>query len=129
VNDAAGHGDGRREVVDAHHHLLDVAGVGYSWIQERSPVLEALLADYYDCAHDYGCDDYTDDMSTVVVHAVRQHTFGPERCMFATHLPVDGLLWSVEALVDALSEILVDLADHQQDEFFGGCARRQYRVP
>ncbi|GAA2884363.1 amidohydrolase [Pseudonocardia halophobica] len=306
MNDVAGHGDGRREVVDAHHHLLDVAGIGYSWIRDRSRVLEALLSNYYDCARDYGGDDYADDMSTVPlagsvacefgavdpvaeatwiqqladagsgpsafiagvdlasptltetlrryrdlprVHAVRQplywaedplrrlgarpdyltdprwlagfeqvaadgltwdllvydaqipdtavllrsfpdtpivleaagwpldrspdgfarwterlefaaahpnvalklqglalifgpsrqeiepwvrravDTFGPERCMFATHLPVDGLLWSVEALLDALSGILADLADHEKDEFFGGCARRQYRVP
>jgi predicted TIM-barrel fold metal-dependent hydrolase len=306
VNDAAGIEERRRAVIDAHHHLLDVTGIGYSWIQQRSPVLEALLRNYYDCARDYGPGDYADDMSgallagsvacefgaadpvaeatwvqhlagtgrgpsafiagvdltattlpetlrryrdLTVVHAVRQplywaeeplrrlgarpdfltdprwlagfeqvaaedltwdllvydaqipdtaellrsfpdtpivleaagwplnrspdgfarwaerlefvaahpnvtlklqglalifgpsreaiepwvrravDIFGPDRCMFATHLPVDGLLWSVEALVDALSEVLSDLTDDQREEFFAGCARRQYRVP
>jgi predicted TIM-barrel fold metal-dependent hydrolase len=298
-------------VLDAHHHLLNVTGLGYTWIPERSPVLEALLddyhdLDYYDIARDYCPDHYADDMSAVaragsvacefgavdpvaeatwvqeltdagrgpsafiagidlatptvaqtlrryqdlpVVHAVRQplywaedplrrlgprpdlltdprwlagfeqvaatnltwdllvydtqiadaaellrsfpdtpivleatgwpldrspagfarwserlafaaahpnvtlklqglallfgpsreaiepwvrravDTFGSERCMFATHLPVDGLLWSVAALVDALSAVLADLTDAQRVEFFAGCARRQYRVP
>lgn len=296
----------RRVVVDAHHHLLDVAGIGYGWIAERSPVLEALLANYYDIAHDYGPADHARDMGDTVlagsvacefgavdpvaeatwvqsladagtgpdafiaaadpsdpglsgrlrryrdlpvVRAVRQPlywadeplrrlgarpdcltdprwltgfeqvaaagltwdlliydaqlpdaaellrsfpdtpivlegaawpldlspdgfarwadrlafaashpnvtlklqglallfgpsreavepwvrravaTFGAERCMFATHLPVDGLLWSVDDLVDALSGALADLTDVERDAFFVGCARRQYGLP
>ncbi|MBN9112356.1 MAG: amidohydrolase family protein [Pseudonocardia sp.] len=297
---------GPRRVVDAHHHLLDVAGVGYGWIRERSPVLQALLANYYDIARDYGPADHAGDMAGTrldgsvacefgaddpvaeatwvqsladagngpdafiaaadpsdpglaerlrhyrdlpVVRAVRQPlywaddplrrlgarpdcltdprwltgfeqiaaagltwdllvydaqipdatellrsfpdtpivleaacwpldlspdgfsrwvdhlefaaahpnvalklqglallfgpsreatepwvrravaTFGAQRCMFATHLPVDGLLWSVDDLVGTLAAVLADLTAAERAAFFTGCARRQYGLP
>ena len=52
--------------------------------------------------------------------------FGPARCMVATHLPVDGLLWTAEELVDTLLAIVVDLTADERRDFFSGCARRQY---
>jgi predicted TIM-barrel fold metal-dependent hydrolase len=61
-----------------------------------------------------------------VRHAVA--VFGPARCLFATHLPVDRLLWSAAALVETLRAILGDLPADEQREFFGGCARRVYGV-
>jgi predicted TIM-barrel fold metal-dependent hydrolase len=51
--------DGR--VVDAHHHLINLEAVEYPWIRRRSPVLEALLENYYDIAHDYDVGDYLSD--------------------------------------------------------------------
>ncbi len=35
----------------------------YPWIERRSPVLEALLDNYYDIAHDYDVDNYRSDVS------------------------------------------------------------------
>jgi predicted TIM-barrel fold metal-dependent hydrolase len=50
--------------------------------------------------------------------------FGPQRCMFASHFPVDHLLWSFEDLVATLEGVLDHLDAAGRDEFFGGCARR-----
>jgi predicted TIM-barrel fold metal-dependent hydrolase len=52
------------ELVDAHHHLINLQAVEYPWIQRRDPVLEALLANYYDIAHDYGVRDYRSDVAS-----------------------------------------------------------------
>ncbi|MGH9092611.1 MAG: amidohydrolase family protein, partial [Acidimicrobiales bacterium] len=52
--------------------------------------------------------------------------FGPGRCMFATHFPVDRLLWSFEDLVRTLRTVLDDLDPQGQQSFFSGCARREY---
>ena len=50
------------EVVDAHHHLINLKELEYPWIQRRSPVLEALLVNYYEIAHDYDVDRYRSDI-------------------------------------------------------------------
>jgi len=55
--------------------------------------------------------------------------FGAERCMFASHFPVDRLLWSWEELVDVLRAVCSDFSESDRYEFFAGCARRQYRLP
>ncbi|EHR61060.1 putative TIM-barrel fold metal-dependent hydrolase [Saccharomonospora cyanea NA-134] len=53
----------RPALVDAHHHLLNLEAVEYPWIRQRSPVLEALLENYYDIACDYSVPDYLSDVS------------------------------------------------------------------
>ena len=52
--------------------------------------------------------------------------FGADRCMFATHWPVDALLWDIRELVATLCVVLDDLPPEQQAEFFGGTACRVY---
>jgi predicted TIM-barrel fold metal-dependent hydrolase len=52
--------------------------------------------------------------------------FGPGRCMFATHFPVDRLVWSFDDLVETLLVILDDLSPQEAQAFFSGCARREY---
>jgi predicted TIM-barrel fold metal-dependent hydrolase len=54
--------------------------------------------------------------------------FGPSRTMFATHFPVDRLLWSFDELVQSTCAILADLSPHEQEAFFSGCARHVYRL-
>ena len=53
----------RLELVDAHHHLIDLEAVDYPWIRRRNPALEALLDNYYEIAHDYDIDDYRSDVA------------------------------------------------------------------
>jgi predicted TIM-barrel fold metal-dependent hydrolase len=48
--------------------------------------------------------------------------FGASRCMFATHFPVDRLLWGFDDLIDALLAILDDLDPQHRQAFFAGCA-------
>jgi predicted TIM-barrel fold metal-dependent hydrolase len=55
--------------------------------------------------------------------------FGAERCMFATHFPVDQLLWSFEELVGTLVTILDDRSPEDREWFFSGCAEREYGLP
>ena len=54
--------------------------------------------------------------------------FGPQRCMFAAHFPVDRILWSFEDLVEALLTILGDLSPEDSQAFFSGCAQRVYGI-
>jgi predicted TIM-barrel fold metal-dependent hydrolase len=54
--------------------------------------------------------------------------FGPNRSMFATHFPVDRLLWSFDELVQSVSAIVADRSADEQEAFFSGCARRVYRL-
>jgi predicted TIM-barrel fold metal-dependent hydrolase len=55
--------------------------------------------------------------------------FGPERCLFAAHFPIDRLLWSYRELIQAVRLVLDDLPGEQQQAFFSGSARRAYRLP
>jgi predicted TIM-barrel fold metal-dependent hydrolase len=54
--------------------------------------------------------------------------FGPQRCMFATHFPVDRLLWSYDELILTLLPVLSDLTAEEQQAFFSGCATREYQL-
>jgi predicted TIM-barrel fold metal-dependent hydrolase len=54
--------------------------------------------------------------------------FGPQRCMFATHFPIDRLLWSYDELIRALLAILHDLTSEERKAFFSGCAIHEYQL-
>lgn len=49
--------------------------------------------------------------------------FGPDRCLVASHFPVDTLLWTVD---DLLAAVRSALGDRDGSGLFGGCARQQY---
>ena len=55
--------------------------------------------------------------------------FGARRCMFATHYPVDHLLWDSQTMVSAIQATLGELSSKEQAEVFGETARRVYRLP
>lgn len=55
--------------------------------------------------------------------------FGASRCMFATHFPVDRMLWSFEDLVRACTAMSLASSPGEQDAFFWGCAKKVYRLP
>lgn len=52
--------------------------------------------------------------------------FGADRCMFATHLPVDGLLWTCTDLESATRAALTGLHPTALDDYFGATADRVY---
>lgn len=52
--------------------------------------------------------------------------FGANRCMFATHLPVDGLLWNCADLISATDAALAGLDPAARDDYFGKTAERVY---
>ena len=55
--------------------------------------------------------------------------FGARRCMFATHYPVDHLLWDSQTMVSTIQATLGELSSKEEAEFFGETARRVYRLP
>ncbi|WAG77288.1 amidohydrolase [Metapseudomonas furukawaii] len=54
--------------------------------------------------------------------------FGPQRAMFASNFPVDGLCGSFDTLYSGFKRIVADLPDADQELLFCGTARRIYRT-
>lgn len=46
--------------------------------------------------------------------------------MFATHLPVDGLLWTTADLLEATERVLADRTPEERDAYLAGTAKRIY---
>ncbi len=55
-------------------------------------------------------------------------TFGPERCMLGSDLPIERLRSGFGRLYDAYRDIFSDLTDGARDALFGDTAKRWYRV-
>ena len=55
-------------------------------------------------------------------------TFGPNRCMLGSDLPIERLRSGFGRLYDAYSQIFSDLTDGARDALFGATANRWYRV-
>ncbi|TQC48756.1 amidohydrolase [Rhodococcus sp. WS4] len=55
--------------------------------------------------------------------------FGAGRCMFASHYPVDHLLWDSHTMVSTVQPALGDVSSTEQALFFGDTARRVYNLP
>lgn len=54
--------------------------------------------------------------------------FGPERCMFASNFPVDGLLASFEAIFSGFLQITEQLSERDRRMLFSENAVRHYRM-
>jgi predicted TIM-barrel fold metal-dependent hydrolase len=48
--------------------------------------------------------------------------FGPARCMFGSHMPIDGLSWGLERLYDTCQEIVAGFSQAERDDMFRGTA-------
>lgn len=55
--------------------------------------------------------------------------FGPDRVMFASNFPVDGLTATYAEIWDGFRRIVADLDDEEQRQLFAGTAQRVYRLP
>jgi predicted TIM-barrel fold metal-dependent hydrolase len=64
------------EIVDAHHHFINVPELSYPWIDEPQPKLTALLSNYYDAAHSYLPKDYRTDVDKISMTACVACEFG-----------------------------------------------------
>ncbi len=177
------------DIVDAHHHFINLPDLEYPWIDSHPPALTALLPNYYDAARPYLPRDYrpaTHELiaafsdTTFVLEAagwpveltaegfsrweerltaVSQFSnvvlklqgialifgtsldaigkwvrtalsiFGARRCMFASHYPIDHLLWDSRTMVSTVQAALGDVSSTEQALFFGDTARWVYRLP
>ncbi len=68
----------RPPIIDAHAHFLNTAALTYRWMEQRSPELTSLLANYYDIAHDFGPADYRDAVAASGISGVVACEFGAE---------------------------------------------------
>ncbi|MEU2003252.1 amidohydrolase family protein [Rhodococcus sp. NPDC019627] len=55
--------------------------------------------------------------------------FGARRCMFASHYPIDHLLWDSRTMVSTVQAALGEVSATEQALFFGDTARWVYRLP
>ncbi len=55
-------------------------------------------------------------------------TFGPDRCMLGSDMPIERLRSGFGRLYDAYRDIFSDLSDDARDALFGATAKRWYRI-
>ena len=55
--------------------------------------------------------------------------FGPDRCMFASHMPLCTLACSIQQLYEAYFEIIVDFSVSEKSQLLHDTAARVYRIP
>lgn len=115
-------------VVEAAGWPLDRSAAGFRMWRERLIELSEhpnVSLKLQGLALIFGTD--SDVLSPWIATAVE--VFGADRCMFATHLPVDGLIWSCADLVNATRTALARSDDAALADFFGGTATRVYLDP
>lgn len=54
--------------------------------------------------------------------------FGPDRCLWASNMPVEGLMCPVPRQLQSLEIVLEDLSEEDKDRIFSGTAARIYRI-
>jgi predicted TIM-barrel fold metal-dependent hydrolase len=54
--------------------------------------------------------------------------FGPNRCMFGSHLPIANLSGGFEPLYDAYRQMVAGFSESERDQMFRGVARDWFRV-
>jgi predicted TIM-barrel fold metal-dependent hydrolase len=55
--------------------------------------------------------------------------FGPTRCMFGSHLPIDALSHGFDRLYDTYEHVLAAFSEDERDAMFRGTALNWFRVP
>src|SRR5262249_60390716 len=56
-------------------------------------------------------------------------TFGPKRCMFGSHMPIDALSHGFDRLYDTYERILSVFSSDERDDMFRRIALNWFRVP
>ena len=68
----------------------------------------------------------TDSLRPLVLWAI--DCFGPDRVMFGSNFPVDGLMRDYASVWRAYDEITQQRTDAERDAMFFGTASRLYRI-
>ena len=69
-------------------------------------------------------EDVAADWISIVVEL-----FGADRCMFGSHLPIDGLSYGVDRLYRVYDRVLAGCSADERQAAYGGTAHRWFRVP
>ena len=67
-----------------------------------------------------------DVLAPWIGHAIE--AFGPDRCLFASNFPVDGMHGSFDQLYSSYAAVTADLDDQARDKLFAANAERIYRL-
>src|SRR5690349_16354008 len=111
---------GAVDIVDAHHHFINVPDLVYPWMESRVPALIALLPNYYDAAHPYLPQDYRADFSAIPLTASIACEFGAadgvaeaiwvQHCADRFGIP-DAFIGAVQLDSPSLSTVLAHYGD------------------
>jgi predicted TIM-barrel fold metal-dependent hydrolase len=101
--------------------VLDVWEVGMRRIAGHQNVF-VKLSGLWTIARDWNMQRLRDPVRLVV------EAFGPDRCMWGSNLPIEGLMCPATRQVEILSGILADIPLTGRAAVFGGTAARVYRL-
>lgn len=86
--------------------------VGFGWHKREKPLGSEEYAAHYAPWFDHAMDRFT-----------------PERCMFESNFPVDGVALSYRTLWNAFKRLAGDYSESEKSALFYDTARRVYRLP
>lgn len=75
----------------------------------------------------FGLDWRVADVTPWILAVIE--SFGPERSMFGSHLPICGLSHGFDHLYDAYELVVSDFSDDEKDRMFRGTAAAWFRIP
>lgn len=108
---------------------LDLSPAGFRQWRcdiDRLSRCENVCADISAIECIFGMDWTVEQVAPWVLALVEM--FGPDRCMFGSHLPIAGLSGGFEPLYDAYQEIVVGFTEDEQDQMFRCVAADWFRV-
>jgi predicted TIM-barrel fold metal-dependent hydrolase len=102
---------------------LDLSAAGYAkWRHDLAALSRCanVCAEIAAIECIFGMDWRTEQVAPWVLSIIEM--FGPERCMFGSHMPIAGLSCGFERLYDAYQEIVAGFSATEQDAMFRGTA-------
>ena len=105
-----------KELANCPNVLVKLGGMGmpitgYDWMTRDHPASSDELAAAFGDEFRYAIE-----------------LFGPERCMFESNFPVDGLSIGYAVLWNAFKKIAAEYDEAEKDALFFGTANRAYRL-
>jgi L-fuconolactonase len=107
-------------VIDAHHHLWDLAAAAVRSLAALPNVTCKLSGAHTTPAR---ASDLRPYYQTVLA------AFGPDRLMFGSDWPVSTLAAPYRQVCDLYRELTAQLSPAEQEAIFDGTARRGHRLP
>ena len=71
-------------------------------------------------------DEFVNAQEKYYLHAIE--CFGPNRCMFESNFPVDGLSISYHVVWNGFKKIVADFSEEEKDMMFSSTATRVYNL-
>ena len=71
-------------------------------------------------------DEFVNAQEKYYLHAIE--CFGPNRCMFESNFPVDGLSISYHVVWNGFKKIVADFSEEEKDMMFSSTANRVYNL-